>query len=102
MSINRVVTITIGGIVYNAKATIGLYATACEAAGVDITALFSGTMPSSKLVKAFAQGVTGMTEAELNEAMLIEEYADVVHAMMVCTYPEELNTETTVDDAQKN
>lgn len=82
MSINRVVTITIGGIVYNAKATIGMYAKACEIAGVDLSVLFGGTLLPAKLVIAFAQAVSDRTSDDISENMMMDEYVTATESIL--------------------
>lgn len=105
----RVVTVTIGGIVYTAKPTIGMYAKACDIAGVDVSVLFSGQIPTAALVQAFAQVVTGLTAEQTTECMMMSEYAGVIEAIMAGVVPgnaEEQTpaapTSTDTDDAPKN
>ena len=103
MSINRVVTITIGGIVYNAKATIGMYAKACDIAGVDLSVLFSGQIPTGKMVQGFAQVISGLTAEETSEIMLMSEYPGIIEAIMAGVIPANADEQTqSTDDAPKN
>ena len=103
----KVVTITLGGVTYTAKATIGMYAKACEIAGVDLSVLFEGNMPPSKLVVAFAQQVSGMNAEQINDVMMMADYPAVIEAMMVGVVPEigeksMAQPTPTPDDAPKN
>jgi len=96
----KVVTVTIGGIVYTAKATIGMYAKACDIAGVDVSVLFSGQIPTSALVQGFAQVISGLTAEQIAENMAMSEYPGVIEAIMAGVVPS--SDEQPTDDAPKN
>lgn len=108
----KVVTITIGGVVYTAKATIGMYAKACEIAGADVSELFKGKFPSPKVVMAFAQVISGMSADEIADGMAFSEYPEASSAIMhgVVGYNEDDATAkdnkdaspSSSDDEQKN
>lgn len=103
----RVVTVTIGGITYTAKASIGMYAKACDIAGVDLSVLFSGDMPKAGVVMAFAQVVSGLTAEQISENMAMAEYPGIIEAIMTGVVPETAETADTTstnvtDDAPKN
>ena len=99
----KIVTVTIGGIVYTAKATIGMYAKACDIAGVDLSVLFSGQIPPSKLVMAFAQVISDMTAEQTAECMAMSEYPGIIEAIMAGVIPANADEQAPpTDDAPKN
>ena len=100
----RVVTVTIGGIVYTAKASIGMYAKACDIAGVDVSVLFSGQIPTGRMVQGFAQVISGLTAEETAECMMMSEYPGIIEAIMAGVIPnsDEPTSTNVTDDAPKN
>ena len=99
----KIVTVTIGGIVYTANATIGMYAKACDIAGVDLSVLFSGQIPTGKMVQAFAQVISGLSAEDTAETMLMSEYPGIIEAIMAGIIPANADEQTqSTDDAPKN